>query len=166
MHDGAGADGSGCVVADGGVQRGLDFSYFAGELVDEWLADDPIEVGEEEAGFAGDGGVTVAGLELAFFADEAGPGFEDGEDGDDVAGVSGDGALVAECYDVEADGGWGVDPLAFDLVAVVDGGPGLVEVGEECVGDDDVVDAVAEPAVVVSADERAGKGFSRVAVGE
>jgi hypothetical protein len=75
------------------------------------------------------------------------------------------GAPVEEGDDVEADGGWGVDALAFDLVAVVDGGSWFVEVGEEGVGDDDVVDAVAEPAVVVAADEGAGEGFAGFAVG-
>jgi hypothetical protein len=109
------------------VECGLDFADLAGKLVDEGLGDDPVEVAEEKAGFGGDGGFALAGLELAFFADEAGPGFEDGEYGDDVALVSVDGAAVEEGDDVEADGGWGVDALAFDLVAVVDGGAWLVE---------------------------------------
>jgi hypothetical protein len=80
--------------------------------------------------------------------------------------VSVDGAAVEEGDDVEADGCWGVDALAFDLVAVVDGGAWFVEVGEEGVGADDVVDGVAEPAVVVPADEGAGEGFARLAVGQ
>ena len=67
---------------------------------------------------------------MAFLADEARPGLEDGEDGDDVAGVAGDGALVAEGDDVKADGGGGVYALAADLLAVVYRGAGLVEMGE------------------------------------
>jgi hypothetical protein len=95
---------------------------------------------------------------LAFVADEFCPGFEHGEDGDDVAGVSLDGSSVEEGDDVKADGcGW-VDPFAFDLVAVVDGGAGFVEVGEEGVGDDDVVDGFSEPAGVAGADEGAVDG--------
>jgi hypothetical protein len=108
----------------------------------------------------------AAWLDVAFVADEFCPGFEHGEDGDDVAGVSLDGAPVEEGDDVEADGcGW-VDPFAFDLVAVVNGGAGFVEVRQEGVGDDDVVDGFFEPAGVAGADEGAVDRAFGVAVGE
>ena len=104
--------------------------------------------------------------DLALVADQFCPGLEHGEDGDDVAGVSLDGAPVEEGDDVEADGcGW-VDALAFDLVAVVDGGAWFVEVREEGVGDDDVVDGFSEPAGVAGADEGAVDGAFGFAVGE
>ena len=166
MDDGAGADGSGRVVADGGVECGLDFADLPREVVDPGLADDPVNVAEEGAGLGRDGGLAAAGLELALLSDEARPGLEDGKDGDDVAGVAGDGALVKEGDDVEADGGGGVDALAADLLAVVYRGAGLVEMGEEGVGDDDVVNGFPEPAGVAGTDEGALDRGVGVAVGE
>ena len=90
---------------------------------------------------------------MSLLTDEVGPGFEDGEDGDDVAGVCGDGAPVKEGDDVEADGRWWVNPLAFDLLAVVYSGPRLVKVGQQGVGGEDVVEGFGEPASVSWADE-------------
>jgi len=66
------------------------------------LGDEPVKVCVEGFGFSEDGDGCGGGLELACFADELGPRFEDGEDGYEVAGEAGDGAPVVEGDDVEA----------------------------------------------------------------
>ena len=87
------------------------------------------------------------------FADEVGPGFEDGEDGDDVAWVCGDGAPVQECNDVEADGRGRVNAFPFNLLAVVHSGPRLIKMGQQGERGEDVVKGFSEPASVAGADE-------------
>jgi hypothetical protein len=102
---------------------------------------------------------------LALFADEVGPGFEDGEDGDDVAGVCGDGAPVEEGDDVEADGcGW-VYAFAFDLLAVVHSCARFVKMGQEGERGEDVVEGFGEPASVSWAYEASGQCGFGFAVG-
>jgi hypothetical protein len=85
---------------------------------------------------------------LSLFADEVGPGLEDGEDGDDVAGIGGYGAPVEEGDDVESDGCGRVNAFPFDLLAVVNGCARFVKMGQQGERGEDVVEGFGEPASV------------------